>query len=92
MKVMRDIVGTEATADELLRWALSQAGVATALIGHHGIAALEENLRIVQAIGAEARPEMGHANRAELEHRLAHLSGPHALCWARPGYTDGVVC
>ncbi len=92
MKVMRDVVGTAATPDELLRWALSQEGVATALIGHHGIATLEENLRIVQAIGAEPGLGMPRSDRAELEGRLARLSGPHALCWARPGYTDGVAC
>ncbi|MGD2123530.1 MAG: aldo/keto reductase [Gemmatimonadota bacterium] len=92
MKVMRDIVGTAATPEELLRWALSQEGVATALIGHHGMATLEENLRIVQAVGAEARPEMDHGDRTALEGRLAHLSGPHALCWARPGYADGMAC
>jgi len=91
MKVMRDIVGTAATPDELLRYALSQEGVATALIGHHGLATMEENIRIVQSLGAEVAPEMAGSEREHLESRLAHLAGPHALCWARSGYVDGRV-
>jgi aryl-alcohol dehydrogenase-like predicted oxidoreductase len=87
MKVMRDIVGQSATADELLSYALSLEGVATALIGHHGMPTLEENVRIVQAIGSDAA--MASREQKHLESRLAHLAGPHALCWARPGYVDG---
>jgi predicted aldo/keto reductase-like oxidoreductase len=87
MKVMRDIVGQSATADELLSYALSLDGVATALIGHHGMPTLEENVRIVQAIGSDAA--MASREQRRLESRLAHLAGPHALCWARPGYVDG---
>jgi len=89
MKVMRDIVGQSATAEELLAYALSLDGVATALIGHHGMPTLEENVRIVQAIGSGAAPAMADGERRHLESRLAHLAGPHALCWARPGYVDG---
>jgi aryl-alcohol dehydrogenase-like predicted oxidoreductase len=91
MKVMRDIVGSEATPEELLRYALAQEGVATALIGHHGIETMEENIRIVRALGAEASSEMAGPERERLEARLAHMAGPHALCWARPGYVDGRV-
>jgi len=92
MKVMRDIVGASATPDELLRYALSQEGVATALIGHHGISTLEENIRIVSAVAGEPGPEMAPAEQAHLESRVAHLAGPHALCWACPDYVDGEVC
>jgi aryl-alcohol dehydrogenase-like predicted oxidoreductase len=91
MKVMRDIVGAAATPEELLRYALSQEGVATALIGHHGIATMEENIRLVQALEADAAPGMASLEREHLESRLAHLAGPHALCWARPGYVDGAA-
>ena len=91
MKVMRDIVGTSATPEELLRYALSQEGVATALIGHHGMATMEENIGIVRSLGTEATADMTGPERAYLESRLAHLAGPHTLCWARPGYVDGRV-
>ncbi len=37
MKVMRDIVGKKATARELLQYAWTEQGVATAVIGHKGI-------------------------------------------------------
>jgi len=91
MKVMRDIVGTSATPEELLRYALSQEGVATALIGHHGLATMEENIEIVRSLGADLAPKMVDRDREHLESRLAHMAGPHALCWARPGYVDGQV-
>jgi aryl-alcohol dehydrogenase-like predicted oxidoreductase len=91
MKVMRDIVGTSATPKELLRYALSQEGVATALVGHHGMATLEENIEVVRSIAAEADASMASVEREHLESRLAALAGPHALCWARPDYTDGTL-
>jgi len=89
MKVMRDIVGESATPDELLRYALSQEGVASALVGHRGMATLEQNIEIVRSLRAEAESGMVSAERRHLESRLAALAGPHALCWARPGYRDG---
>jgi hypothetical protein len=90
MKVMRDIVGEAATSNELMRYALSQKGVASALIGHHGMPILQENMEIARAITA-AGTGMGSAERGHLESRLAALAGPHALCWAGPGYIDGAV-
>ncbi len=92
MKVMRNIVGDETTPDELIRYALSQEGVASALIGHHGMATLEENIGIVQNLAAGEEFVMTPAECERLETRLAALAGPHALCWARPGYVDGMVC
>lgn len=91
MKVMRDLVGQSATSEELLAYAMSLEGVATALIGHHGMATLEENVRIVQATASGDGPAMAGSERRRLESRLAHLAGPHALCWARPGYVDGTL-
>ena len=91
MKVMRDIVGVSATPNELLRYALSQEGVASALVGHHGLPTLEENIEIVRSLTVTVDPDMALAERRHLESRLAALAGPHALCWARPGYTDGTV-
>ena len=90
MKVMRDIVGEAATPDELLRYALSQEGVATALIGHHGMDTLQQNIEIVRA-AATADAAMARTEREGLEARLAGLAGPHALCWACPGYADGAI-
>ncbi len=88
MKVMRDIVGESATPDELLRYALSQDGVASALVGHHGMNTLQQNIEIVRAVTA-ADAGMAASEREGLESRLAGLAGPHALCWACPGYSDG---
>lgn len=92
MKVMRDIVGESATPEELLRHALSLDGVATALVAHHGMDKLEENVRIVRGLAPEVGFDMTTAEREKLETRLAHLAGPHALCWARPDYLDGDLC
>jgi predicted aldo/keto reductase-like oxidoreductase len=86
MKVMRDIVGKEATPEELIRYALSQEGVATACIGHFGMETLEENARLVKEFATTKKTGL---DNHELETRLAHLAGPHALCWARPDYRDG---
>ena len=87
-KVMRDIVGKEATATELLQYCWSQEGVATALIGHYGMEPLEENFRIVREFGTTAKVSI---DRKEMEARLAHLAGPHALCYARADYNDGMT-
>ena len=91
MKVMRNIVGESATPKELLRYAISQEGVASALVGHHGMSTLEENIEIVRSLAADADAGVPSSERRHLESRLAALAGPHALCWARPGYTDGTV-
>lgn len=89
MKVMRNLVGKQASAQELLGYGLSQAGVASAVVGHVGSATMEENVRLAVEL-AEKQP-LAMAN-ASLETRLAHLAGPQTLCWARPGYFDGMKC
>jgi len=91
MKVMRDIVGSAATPAELLRYALSQDGVASALVGHHGMETLEENVGIVCGLASEGGAGMPPIERVQLDSRLAPLAGPHALCWARQDYRDGVA-
>lgn len=88
MKLMRDIVGQAATPKELLEYAWSQEGVASASVGHWGIEKLQENIRFAQAYD---ETPVSQADREALEHRLASLAGPHALCWARPGYRDGAL-
>ena len=89
MKVMKNIVGKEATPEELIKYVLSQDGVTSGVIGHVGMETLVDNIRIVTEY---AKTEMAHHERAEIEQRLAHLAGPHALVWARPDYYDGLMC
>jgi aryl-alcohol dehydrogenase-like predicted oxidoreductase len=89
MKVMRDIVGKKATARELLQYAWTEKGVATAVIGHKGIEPLEENYRLALEFGEKGM--VTAVDRKELERRLAPLAGPNALCWARPDYNDGMT-
>jgi len=88
MKVMRNIVGKEATPKELLNYVLSQNGVSSANIAHIGNKTLEENAKLVKEIAMESKAEL---RNTILEKRMAHLSGPHALCWARPDYRDGIT-
>jgi len=87
-KVMRNIVAKEATAEELLHYCWGQKGVSTALIGHVGMGPLDENLRIASAFGKTAKVSV---DSKELEARLAHMAGPHALCYARADYNDGMT-
>ncbi len=89
MKVMRNLVGKAATAEELMKYALTQEGVASACVGHFGMKTLEENVRIAQKFTAS---EAVAFDRRALEERLSPLGGPHNLCWARPGYFDGAMC
>jgi len=87
MKAMRDIVGKGATPEELLHYEWNLDGVASAVVGHVGMKTFEENIRLAQQFGS-ANVSL---NREKLEKNLAHLAGPHALCWARPGYYDGMM-
>lgn len=90
MKVMRDLVGKEASAQELIAYALGQPGVASACIGHFGMQTLEENASIIKNINADKKAQLYDGR--EIETRLAHLAGPHRLCWARHDYFDGKMC
>jgi aryl-alcohol dehydrogenase-like predicted oxidoreductase len=89
MKVMRDIVGKQATAKELMNYALTEDGVATATIAHYGMEVFEENIRLVRDFSAA---KQSAAHRQQLEIRLAHLAHSKALCWSRPDYFDGKMC
>ncbi len=86
MKLMRDIVGKAASSGELFNYALSLEGVSTGLIGHTGMDTLADNIHTAQSFTAG---NFDLNKRKELEGRLSHLAGPHALCWAKPGYRDG---
>lgn len=85
MKVMRDLLGNGTTAKDLMHYVWAQEGVATAMIGHHGMGVLEENVQAAKEFGTSSTAAFNHR---DLENRLAHLAGPHGLCWARPDYRD----
>ncbi|MBN1999990.1 aldo/keto reductase [candidate division KSB1 bacterium] len=89
MKIMRDVVGNGATAEELIAYALDLEGVAATCIAHTGQQVLQENAAIIKdyAGSTYVRPDY-----LGLEQRIRHLAGPHALCWARPDYYDGKMC
>lgn len=89
MKLMRDIVGKEATAKELMNYALSEPGVATATIAHTGMRVLNENIPLATEFDAGKQASF---DRGLLERRLAHLAHSRALCWAQPNYFDGKMC
>lgn len=86
MKALRDIVGKDATARELLEYVWSQDGVSSALVGHFGIKSLQENLQLAREFSKTGTSSL---NKKELEQRMARYSGPQNLSWARPGYIDG---
>jgi uncharacterized protein len=86
MKLMRGIVEKGAAPGELLQYAWTEKGVAAAVIGHVSPPQLEENLKHARGFSGEKAEAF---DRRGLEMRLAHLAGPHALCWARSGYRDG---
>ncbi len=88
MKVMRWVVGKDATAKELLHYDMGLDGVASALVGHASIEILEENYRNALSYGTPGEPVV---NKAEIEARLAHLATPDVLQWARPGYDDEML-
>ncbi len=87
MKVMRNLVGKKATAQELFEYAWTQEGVASAVVGHYGKDPIDENIKIAMQYGRDGNT--ASVDRSELESRLAEFAGPHALVWARPGYRDG---
>jgi hypothetical protein len=86
MKLFRDLVQGGVKTAELLHYAWTQSGVASGVVAHTNMVEFEENL----GHACSFTPEKAEAfDRRGLEMRLAHLAGPHALCWARPGYRDG---
>jgi len=87
MKVMSNLVGSSATARELLEYAWTLDGVSSAVIGQLGTDMLQENIALAVEFGENGPSSM--AGRGVLEARLAPMAGPHTLCWARPDYHDG---
>lgn len=84
MKVTRNLVGEgpgKAAPRELLAY-VWDLPVAVTIVGHAGMAMLEDNLRLVHSY----RP--GKINTAALAVRLAPEVTAAQLGWAVPGYTD----
>lgn len=88
MKVYRNLVDEEATAEELFKYGMDMEGINTILVGHVGTRQLKKNVKIARAYG---KNELAAIDEKELEARLAHCAGPHKLVWARPDYTDGLI-
>ncbi len=89
IKVLRGLIGKDATAEELLEYVWTENHVSSAMIGHYGLDTLKENIKL--AIKNGKRNQLA-LDKDALENRLASYAGPHALVWARPGYEDaGIV-
>ena len=70
MKVMRNIVGKEASAEELIAYSLGQESVVSLCIGHVGMNNLLENAAIIAKIVSGKKVQR---NDKEIESRLAVL-------------------
>ncbi len=88
MKVMRNLVGEDATAEELFEYAWTQKGVASAVVAHYGMKPLKENIKLARKFNISAQSSL---KRSELEGRMSKYAGPQTLCWAQPGYKDGGI-
>jgi uncharacterized protein len=88
IKVLRDIVGKDAKPSELFEYVWNENGVAAAMVAHVGMKTFEENIKLAVKYGKTAGLTI---SKKEIESRLASYAGPHALCWARPGYRDGGI-
>jgi len=87
MKIMRNLVGEAASAEELFKYGLSLEGVASLVVGHIGTKQLKDNVQLAQEFG---KTVLNTDEKLALETRLAGYAGPHQLCWARPDYVDGM--
>ncbi len=88
IKVLRDLVGKDAKASELFEYVWTDSNVTAAMVGHFGMKLFDENIKLAVKYG---KTHEAGIIRKEIESRLASYAGPHALCWARPGYRDGGI-
>ena len=88
IKVLRGLIGKDATAEELLEYVWTENHVSSAMIGHYGLNVLKENIKLAINNGEKNQLAL---NKDALENRLASYAGPHALVWARPGYEDAGI-
>ena len=88
MKALRDIVSAQVSAKELIFYALDKEGVSGTVIGHVGLANLEENINIVQEY---TNVSCLRKDWAALEEKLEKIAAVHPPAWTMPGYRDGVL-
>ncbi|MEN8192135.1 MAG: aldo/keto reductase [Bacteroidota bacterium] len=88
MKTVRGIVSGETTAKELIPYALDTESVASAIIGHHGVDKLEENIGIINEYEASKDKKQDYSN---LEKRMNEYYANHTPVWALDGYHDGMM-
>ena len=88
IKVLRGLIGNDATAEELLKYSWTENHVASAMIGHYGLNVLKENIKLAINNGKINQLAL---DKDMLENRLASYAGPHVLVWARPGYEDAGI-
>lgn len=88
IKVLRGLIGKDATAEELLEYVWTENHVSSAMIGHYGLNVLKENIKLAINYGKKNQLAL---DKDDLENRLASYAGPHALVWARPGYEDAGI-
>jgi aryl-alcohol dehydrogenase-like predicted oxidoreductase len=88
MKTVRGLVDEKTTAKELITYALDKKGVNCAVVGHHGIEKLEENITIVKEYAANKDIQY---NWRGLEDRLEKFAQTHTPVWSLPGYHDGML-
>ena len=91
MKVMRNLVGEDATAEELFEYAWTQEGVASAVVGHYGMKPLKENIKLARKFVKSGQASIPSIRRTELENRMSKYANPDTFCWAQPGYQDGGI-
>jgi aryl-alcohol dehydrogenase-like predicted oxidoreductase len=84
MKTIRYAREARLPARELLRYALSLDGVATAIVGLDSLGHLNENARVATGF----RP-LNEGHRAELSESARRALAGVPAPWDRPGYVDG---
>jgi len=85
MKMLKDVVGNDVSAKELLHYAWTQPGVASLCVGHSSIQQLQENVDTL----CEFAQTTGQFDRSETERKVAYLANSAVLSWTRPDYKDG---
>jgi hypothetical protein len=88
MKALRNMVSQSTTAKELIFYALDKQGVTSAVIGHHGLPNLNENIEIVKEFSKVSclRKDWG-----ALEKKMEKFADTHRPVWTLPGYRDGML-
>ncbi|MBD3288302.1 hypothetical protein GF337_05820 [candidate division KSB1 bacterium] len=88
MKTVRQLVNAQTTAKELISYALDKENVSAAVIGHHGIDKLEENISIVNEYATDTSVPY---DWGALERRINKYVENRKPVWTLPGYHDGMM-